>query len=693
MISASLEDKNITVDPKEAIKYRLRHTISIFCAVGGFFIAIIVIFMMTYVIRSYNLQISTQYVRFIAPAVEKALQNGASPEALNQELTALENLETIAYGALINNNGHLLAEWQRASNNTVFNHKKAAGIDLNEATVKDGAVYIKTALDAGKKYYMLLGIDSSTIVKDSFYRSRHFYFPYILGVIGICLLALFLAQTHVGYPLHNLGETASKMLLAGDLTTVLPVEVNTEIGQLTVVINTLTQKMRHTLEALKEACSEFEEVAGELADAGGKVSNGSLVIKEHTDVTAKKMEELTSSFMNITNKLQELNAQSERGSTTVYEMSQVNQEMFDNVSAMSASVTQSIGAIKQMTEAIDETSGYMVQLNNDIGSVNAAMGRLDTSIDMEEKSAKESIALSKELSVNAESGMRALEETIGGIEQIQKSSFETASVVAALGNHAMDIGNILHVIDDVTKQTNLLALNAAIISAQAGEHGRGFAVVADEIGALASRTKDSTKEIAELIATIQDESKEAVAVMQENNATIESGVNLGAQAAEAFARLKNTADKSTAQAENLAKATIEQANDVRAVTGAVSGIISTVEAINTSAHRQADDAAALNTASGKMNLINQQVARSSEEQARSAKEVLKAIKNIAATSGEVNERQVAQIESTKLASSSIVAVDSRAKAQNESSRHLESTLADIKEQIAKLTEYTAQFKI
>src|ERR1041384_5551262 len=94
------------------------------------------------------------------------------------------------------------------------------------------------------------------------------------------------------------------------------------------------------------------------------------------------------------------------------------------------------------------------------------------------------------------------------------SSRTAGDVIRQLGERIAAIGNILNVIDDVAEQTSLLALNAAIIAAQAGEHGRGFAVVADEIKDLAERTGASTKEIAELIRSVQDESRNAVAAMK-----------------------------------------------------------------------------------------------------------------------------------------------------------------------------------
>ena len=83
-------------------------------------------------------------------------------------------------------------------------------------------------------------------------------------------------------------------------------------------------------------------------------------------------------------------------------------------------------------------------------------------------------------------------------------------VIARLGDKIGEIDKILRIIDDVAEQTNLLALNAAIIAAQAGEHGKGFAVVADEIKDLAERSSASTKDIGELIKSVQQESRNAI---------------------------------------------------------------------------------------------------------------------------------------------------------------------------------------
>lgn len=86
----------------------------------------------------------------------------------------------------------------------------------------------------------------------------------------------------------------------------------------------------------------------------------------------------------------------------------------------------------------------------------------------------------------------------------------TAEQMRRLGDRSAEIGKIVDAISSIAAQTNLLALNAAIEAARAGEHGKGFAVVAEEVRKLAEESQVEAKEIAGLIAAIQQDTKAAL---------------------------------------------------------------------------------------------------------------------------------------------------------------------------------------
>jgi methyl-accepting chemotaxis protein len=120
----------------------------------------------------------------------------------------------------------------------------------------------------------------------------------------------------------------------------------------------------------------------------------------------------------------------------------------------------------------------------------------------------------------------AVTRAIGRLGRIRSTVDDAAHRIGALGESGKRIGNIVEVIRQISEQTTMLALNAAIEAAHAGEHGRGFAVVADEVSSLAKRTGQSAKDIEDLIATIRDQTSEAVHVMQDGTREVEEGTRL-----------------------------------------------------------------------------------------------------------------------------------------------------------------------
>ena len=142
----------------------------------------------------------------------------------------------------------------------------------------------------------------------------------------------------------------------------------------------------------------------------------------------------------------------------------------------------------------------------------------------------------------AKNGGKVVEASLASMRSIAGSVKDTAGKVAELGKSSNQIGLIVNVIDDIADQTNLLALNAAIEAARAGEQGRGFAVVADEVRKLAERTTKATKEIAEMITAIQEETKRAIGTMETVTVQVEHGVGETAKAGESLHEIIRAAD-------------------------------------------------------------------------------------------------------------------------------------------------------
>jgi methyl-accepting chemotaxis protein len=151
--------------------------------------------------------------------------------------------------------------------------------------------------------------------------------------------------------------------------------------------------------------------------------------------------------------------------------------------------------------------------------------------------------------------MRAIAESVGG----------TAKKMEELGKSSDQIGRIIGVIDDIADQTNLLALNAAIEAARAGEQGRGFAVVADEVRKLAERTTTATKEIAQMIKNIQNETRDAVTAMESGTHQVEEGVNSTAKAGDSLRSIIQMSEQVGQMITDIATAATEQSSTTEQV--------------------------------------------------------------------------------------------------------------------------------
>ena len=413
----------------------------------------------------------------------------------------------------------------------------------------------------------------------------------------------------------------------------------------------LSQEAEEVIVSMQNQNREQSNSSNELRDLTGNMGHSLNTLSESLTDQASAIEQVTQSsdafqiFVNsIHSELDGLGASAEESASSINEMVTINNEVRENIHNLSLSLQETTSAIEEMTFSSKEVANNIEELSTAAEDTAASMNQMDVTINQVETNANETSKLSETVTSDAEIGVNAIKQTIQGIDRIKESSRVAADVIGNLGQKINEIGNILSVIDDVAEQTNLLALNAAIIAAQAGEHGRGFAVVADEIKALAERTGASTKEIADLIKSIQSESRNAISVMSRGVEDVEDGVRLGHNAEDALRNIVDSAKRSTLMIQNIAQATVEQARGSKQVTNAISRIAETVQQIALATQEQAKGAEHIMQSAERIKSITQHVERSAEEQKRGGHSVTQAIETIRELVERVNEFQQQQAD-------------------------------------------------
>jgi methyl-accepting chemotaxis protein len=244
---------------------------------------------------------------------------------------------------------------------------------------------------------------------------------------------------------------------------------------------------------------------------------------------------------------------------------------------VSSATSQVLGAAKVLHETSGEIAAGAESVTGEASTMAGAVNEMvQTSADIATNCSRAADS-SDRASRSAENGKKVVQETVAGMEQIAQRVKETAQAVEQLGVRGDQIGEIVGTIEDIADQTNLLALNAAIEAARAGEQGRGFAVVADEVRALAERTTKATREIGEMIRSIQSETRDAVSAMEEGVREVERGTSEAARSGLALQEILDQISSVSEQVNQIAIAAEEQTATVATLGSGIQGIFENVK--------------------------------------------------------------------------------------------------------------------
>jgi phosphate/phosphite/phosphonate ABC transporter binding protein len=447
----------------------------------------------------------------------------------------------------------------------------------------------------------------------------------LTGILFLGIALQILLRRTVIEPIGRLAEITNKVS-EGDLTQTLEIKSSDEIGGLAHAMNESISHMGDMVKGINDVSRQVGRVSSQVADDSKMLMESAQIQLGSIETITGSIEELNAAIRGIASSAEGLSSSAEQTSSSILEMAASVDEVANSTVELSSAVDGTSASIEEMRASVKEVAGSVEILSNASEETSSAVEEINATIKEVETASKESAKLADRVKEDASRlGMASIEKTIEGMKEIKEKVERTAEFINRLGKRSEEIGKILNVIDEVTEQTSLLALNAAILASQAGEHGKGFSVVADEIKELAERTAASTKEIGDLITSVQREARGAVEAMREGLIKVEEGVKLSKEAGEALRQILESSKSSSEMAISIERATVEQAKGVRQVAEAMDRIRDMVVHIARATSEQARGVEQIVLAAEKMRDVTQHVRAATSEQSKASKQIAQTV--------------------------------------------------------------------
>jgi methyl-accepting chemotaxis protein len=214
---------------------------------------------------------------------------------------------------------------------------------------------------------------------------------------------------------------------------------------------------------------------------------------------------------------------------------------------ISRRLLQSANEITTSSNQIATTIQQQEQIANQqaaaVNETTATMDELEASCRQSVEQAQTAVGAAQEALRLAESGTKAVGQTLEGMFTMEKRVEAIADQIVYLSEQASQIANISQLVSELANQTNMLALNSSVEAVRAGEHGKGFAIVANEIRKLSDQSESSAEKISVLVSEIQKAINATVMVTDEGTKTVKSSVQIAQQMEKTFAGVAETVNK------------------------------------------------------------------------------------------------------------------------------------------------------
>jgi methyl-accepting chemotaxis protein len=504
-----------------------------------------------------------------------------------------------------------------------YNYKWQYGTDTKRIEQKTS--YVK----GFKPWEWVIGTGIYTVdVNELINAKRNQYLIIGGGVMLACLIAAFFISRMIAKNVKKAAFIAGKLAI-GDTKQKVDIKSGDETG------------------VMGKALGELVDYLWTLSQAAEKIADGDLTVQ----VTPRSEDDtLSQSFVKMIGNLRQLISKVTDNAQTIAAAS----DQLAMASEQSGSATEQIASVsQQVAKGAEEQTKGIGEVNSAINDLGKAIELVDKGSNEQAKAVEQATGIVQQVSSAAEQtatnaqeaatsasqaadvakqGSATVEKTIEGIKRINTSMQDVAKKVAILGKHSEEIGGMIATIDDIASQTNLLALNAAIEAARAGEQGRGFAVVADEVKKLAERTAKETKEIANLVGTVQKGVSDSIQASMEGAKQAEAGSNLANEAGTALGQILDAINSMTSQIESISAAAEQMSASASEMVKVVDGVAKIAEQNLAVTKQMANSKAKVSESASTVAATTEENSAATEQMSASAQEMSAQVQQVVSSS-------------------------------------------------------------